>query len=333
MKFISIAYSLIILIECILFVDFFKWQQQAVYEFEQRQQDIQVNYAADAAVQEMLANGTHLGTDYATWRDMVLEPELALDTYIAVLLRNLGWADTEYNREDLIESSIPFFCVAVYDGYYMYMRQHEERTETVGGHPVVNTVYEMRWTPKLPYSAIEEAPLGSGKYTYYFYNLGGQMYGTFKEDGSVVKYNNIISKTGNGHGSLAMARSVVNQTLTEACNSAMFTGLEGNAQAQWFLPSSFSDWSNSNPVESPSVLTYMSNSSDQTQFDTVTFGIGGAKVDDAQFCICYSRGGQKLYTWADNRDSLPAGTRIERVTTTAKEAAEAGYFFDISFRR
>lgn len=333
MKFISLSFPLIILIECIVFVNFFQWQQQSVYEFEQRQQDIQVNYSCDAAVQEMLANGTHLDTDYATWRDMVLEPELALDTYLAVLIRNLGWADTAKNREDLIETSVPFFCVAVYDGYYMFMRQHEERTETLkNGQNVTNTVYEMRWTPKLPYSELEEYPAGSNKYKYYFYNLGTAFYGTYTEQGNLLKYNNALISSGDGYGTLARSKAVVNGRLTEACNSAMFTGLEGDVQTQWYLPSTFSEWSNSNPVESPSVLTYMSNPTQHTQYETVTFGIGGAKVDDAQFCICYTKNGEKLYTWADNRDKL-IGVKIERVTTTPKEAAEAGYFFDITFRR
>ena len=286
MRYMAIAFPLAILMDCIIFINFVSWQQESLYEFEQRQMDLQVNYAVDAAVQEMLANGTHLGTDYADWGTMTIEPELALDVYISVLIRNLGWADSEQNRQDLMETSMPFFCVAAYDGYYMYMRQHEEVSE--GG--VTNTVYEMRWTPKIPYSDVK--PNGSN-YVYYFYNLGESTYGTFTENGSKIKYDNVLSKTATGPGSLGYSRQVVNNTLTRACNSALYSGLEGNINKELYIPSSFSEWSNSNPVMTPSVLTYMSREDQKTRFDTVTFGIGGAKIDDAQFCICYEYAGNK----------------------------------------
>lgn len=332
MKHIALAFPLIILIECIIFANFLSWQNQAMYEFEQRQRDLQTNYATDAAVQEMLASGTNLGTDYASWGEMTLEPEIAYNTYVSVLLRNFGWADNEINRRDLIESSVPFFCVAVYDGYYMCMRQREEETRTLNdGTVVTDVVYPMRWTPKLPYS---ETKVEDGSLVYYFYNLGDQTYGTYRANGNKLKYNNVIIKDGTGSGSLAQSRTVVNETLTDACNSAMFTGLEGNVDSQWYLPSSFSDWTNSNPVMTPSVLTYLCGNNGITQFDTVTFAIGGAKVDDADFCICYSRGDTKCYTWASNRAQVEAaGLKVERVTTTPNQAAAAGYYFDVTIKR
>lgn len=336
MKMIAIAFPLTILIDCIAFINMFMWQQQSVYEFEQRQLDLQVNYSVDAAVQEMLANSTHLGTDYAKWGEMVIEPELALDTYISVLLRNLGWSDTGQNRRDLIETSMPFFCVATYDGYYMYMRQHEEVEQTLhSGAKVNNTVYEMRWTPKLPYSETLEDPAQAGSYIYYFYNLSDSEYGTYTERTNTLKYNNVLSHTSDGPGSSGRAWDVINDTLTKACNSAMFTGLEGKVDMQWYIPSTFSEWSNSNPVRSPSVLTYMSRSDQGVQYDTVTFGIGGAKIDDAEFCICYiGAHGVPCYTWADLRSQVEAkGYSIISVTTSPKEAAEKGYYFDFSMTR
>lgn len=327
MRYMAIAFPLAILMDCIIFINFISWQQESLYEFEQRQMDLQVNYAVDAAVQEMLANGTHLGTDYADWGTMTIEPELALDVYMAVLIRNLGWADSEKNRQDLIETSMPFFCVAAYDGYYMYMRQHEEIS--AGG--TTNSAYEMRWTPKIPYSDLQKS---GSSYIYYFYNLGESTYGTYSENGNRIKYDNVLSSTASGPGSLGYSRQVVNDTLTRACNSALYCGLEGDVNEELYIPSSFSEWSNSNPVMTPSVLTYMSRSDQHTRFDTVTFGVGGAKIDDAQFCICYEYRGNKCYTWADRRDEVIArGSSILQVTTSPEEAARAGYYFDITLKR
>ena len=73
-----------LLVCCIMFVGMLQWQNQAVYEFEQRQMDLQVNYAVDAAVQEMVVNSEHLGTDYADWGAMTVEPEVALDASCSI---------------------------------------------------------------------------------------------------------------------------------------------------------------------------------------------------------------------------------------------------------
>ncbi len=326
MRYQVIAFPLGILMGVFMFINFTLWYQVSVYEFEQRQMDLQVNYSVDAAVQEMLANGTHLGTDYADWGSMTIEPEVALDTYLAVLIRNLGWADSEKNREDLIESSMPFFCVATYDGYYMYMRQQEK----VNGV----TMYPHVWTPKLPYSDLVTDPSHSGMYTYYFYNVGESSYGTYTEYNNKVKYDNVLNATASGPGSLERAQEVVSDTLTDACNSALYIGLMGEVDNELYIPASFSKWSNSNPVKSPSVLTYMSRSDETTKYDKVTFGVGGAKIDDAQFCICYQYNGVPCYTWADNRDRVESrGSVVERVTTTPEDAAKAGYYFDFTLRR
>ncbi len=326
MRYQVIAFPLGILMGVFMFINFTLWYQVSVYEFEQRQMDLQVNYAVDAAVQEMLANGTHLGTDYADWGSMTIEPEVALDTYLAVLIRNLGWADSEENREDLIESSMPFFCVATYDGYYMYMRQQEK----VNGV----TTYPHVWTPKLPYSDLVADPSHPGMYTYYFYNVGETSYGTYTEYNNKVKYDNVLNATASGPGSLERAQEVVSDTLTDACNSALYIGLMGEVDNELYIPASFSQWSNSNPVKSPSVLTYMSRSDETTKYDKVTFGIGGAKIDDAQFCICYQYNGVPCYTWADNRAEVESrGSVVERVTTTPEDAAKAGYYFDFTLRR
>lgn len=332
MRYMAIAFPLAILMDCIIFINFFQWQQQSIYEFEQRQMDLQVNYAVDAAVQEMLANGEHLGTDYASWGEMNLEPEYALDVYLAVLIRNLGWADSEQNRKDLIESSMPFFCVAVYDGYYMYSRQQEKViTTTNNGDNIENTVYEMRWTPKLPYCET----VGSGdSRVAYFYNLGETEYGTLRCYNGSVKADNPLSRTSEGPGSINRSKIVVSGTLTDACNSAMFAGLEGNVDSRIYIPATFSEWSNSNPVDRPTVLVYMSPMFTESQYDVVTFGLGGARVDSNEFCIAYERNGSKLYTFADMRDKVLASgvSQILDVYTSPKEAAEHGYYFDITMR-
>lgn len=330
MKFSALALPFVVLMDIVVFVSFIMWQHESVYEFEQRQLDLQVNYAIDAATQEMLENSSHLSTDYADWGSMVVEPEVALDTYLAVLVRNFGWGDTVKTREELLDTSIPFFTVATYDGYYIYCKQKD--TETIDG--VTQDVYTQKWTPKIPYSEVVK---NGSNWIYYMYNLGDDTYGTY--NGTVLKLDNKIG-TGQNAGSYNRSRVVIAEALTDACTTAMYSALEGKTTVEWIIPASYSEWSNSRSIERPSVLTYISRYDKSVMYDTVTFGIGGAKVDDANFCILYKdAAGNKLYTYAENRALVenaptanPAGKgyKILSIVPTPQDAANKGYYFDMT---
>lgn len=331
MKWMMIAMPFAILIDCIAFVNFFMWQQQAVYEFNQRQLDLQVNYAVDAATQEMLSGSTHIDTDYIDWGVMTIQPEVALNAYQAVLLRNLGWSDYPDNREDLTESSIPFFIVAAYDGYYVYGRQRDDVKITTpdGSMVTTNTVYDFKWSPKLPYSRTEGDNC-------YFYYLSDKLCGSFNINNPTGTLNRaVVLNDGTGFNSREVARATVADVLTKACNSALFVGTEGDAQQTYYIPATMSEWSNSNPVITPSVLTYVSRQDQYTQYDTVTFGIGGSKIDETDFVICYVINGNKRYAWADDRDVLATfyggSFKVDRVLTSREAAASEGYYYDSNY--
>jgi hypothetical protein len=312
-------------------MNFFQWQQQSVYEFEQRQMDLQVNYSVDAATQQMLSDGTHIETDYIDWGVMTVEPEIALNTYEAVLLRNLGWGDTTKNREDLEESSIPFFIVATYNGYYVYSRQRD----IVVTDGVENTVYDFRWTPKIPYSYTD-----ADNNKCYLYNLTDEYYSWFNLDNpqGTLQESVPLNSGSSGCASKTFAKAVVADVLTKACNSALFIGTEGNTDTEIYIPASMSEWTESNSVDRPTVLTYLSRTDQYTKYDTVTFGVGGAKIDDTNFVICYKVNGSSLYGWAKDREdiialhkSLGESVVLERVLTSPENAAISEYYYDMSF--
>lgn len=329
MKNIAIAFPFVLLMDVIMFVSFLMWQHESVYEFEQRQLDLQVNYAIDAATQEMLENSSHLSTDYANWGSMVVEPEVALDTYLAVLLRNFGWADTERSREQLLDASVPFFTVATYDGYYIYCKQRD----TIVTDGVQNKVYTHKWTPKIPYTDVEMKVDGSGNPypVYYLYNLGDTTYGTYVNN-KLKLDNNYVSSGSNVYATYSHSRLVIADILTEASTTALYSALEGKTDVEWIIPNSFSQWSNSRPIDRPSVLTYISRADNSIMYDTVTFGIGGSKIDDANFCILYYRDGQPVYTYADRRSLVEAaGIKIQSVVPSPKDAADKGFYYDLTF--
>ena len=328
MRFQTFAYPLIILVMVIAFVGAIKWQNEAVNEAEMRLLDMQVNYAVDAAVQEML--------EQADWGRMQLDPEVARKTYVKVLLRNIGWSDTEENFEALEQNCIPFFCVAVYDGYYMWTKQdtYTDIATSANGHNVVtrNKSRDLMWSPKLPYSYQyydKNASMNSA--TLYYYNIGDKTYGTYKN--GRLKVDNILSKVGTGNGSLNMARKVIADNISTSCTSALLYATEGQSNQEVDIPFLKSSWMDANPITTPTVLTVI-NSPDGifTKYDHFIYGVGGAKVDEALFCICYRKSGIKLYTYAYNRDKVTAeGITVDEVVTSPKAACDRGYYFDLTY--
>lgn len=339
MRWQTLATPLTILICVFAFMNFFSWHQQSVYEFEQRQLDLQVNYSVDAATQEMLSEGTHIGTDYIDWGSMTVEPSVALSTYQAVLLRNLGWGDSDQNRIDLMEEYSPFFIVAAYDGYYVYGRQHDIYTETLmDGTKIDNDYYGFHWSPKLPYSFTD----GNDVYLYYLSDKEYCKFTMSSVNGTIDSYrpHSYLTKTGNGPTSISHAKAIIAKTLTDATNAALLVGTEGRTDKQFYIPASMSDWTQANPITTPSVLTYVSNPNAINKYSVTTFGIGGAKIDDAQFIICYKVNGNMLYSWADDRELVEQfyadkgmTISIDMIVSTRERASENGYYYDVTFNR
>lgn len=347
MRWMVIALPLAILIDCIAFINFFEWHQQSVYEFEQRQLDIQVNYAIDAAAQEMLNNSTHVDTDYIDWGSITVEPELALDVFQTMMLKSMGWSVSDENKEAFMQDMCPFFIVAAYDGYYVYSQvpyyigidtaDEDKEYNDLNGDGVVDkddyiaVSYPHRWTPKIPYGEM----VGN---KYYFYNLGESHYGTLvnSASGKTVKYDNIIKVTTEDEvGSTARADFIINDRLTQACNEALVWGLadRGGSKEVWYLPTTYTNWTSTNPIESPTLLSYV-QSAGITKYEKVSFGIEGSRIDEAEFCILYKDTvtGELLYTYATNRDKVESlGFTVISIVSTCKEAAERGYHYDTRF--
>lgn len=359
MRWMSIAFPLVLLMDCVMFVNFLFWQQDAYLDLRQRQLDLQVNYAADAAAHDLLEMGTHIDTDYADWGRMSVEPELALNTYEAVLIRNFGWGDSKANRESLEAYSVPFFIVAAYDGYYSYSKQKNLSTLDVNGNNIGCITYDNIWTPKIPYATYnnmgyEQNP-STGKYefnnsdSYRLYNLGDKYY-TLVTGNSVTaevplrkdRYNYTYL---NPRTKLVETRSrsddeerkqVIAETLTDACNSALYNGMYGDSDRQFYIPAEFTQWADNNAITNVSILTYVIDplvTSTEEAINISTFAISGSKIDEPIYCILYTdNSGNLLYTYERNRDKVSArGLKITAIVTSPKEAAMRGYHYDTTY--
>lgn len=330
MKFSTLTLIYLILLDSFIFYAFSIRQNEVLYEFEQRQQDIQVNYAVDAATQLMLANTNDIYLDYKDMQSIYVDPEVALETYKGVMVRYYGWSDEPLTRDYFEDNYMPFFIVAAYDGYYVYGTvQDQEVTKLKSGQTVANVTYPKMWTPKIPYA---EANWDAEHPTIYMYSLGGEVYDTYSYRNGTY-HNNIPYSTGSGYGTKANAARVIATTLTEACNKALVAGKAEIGDTQIIIPFSFSEWSKNRPVSYPTVLTYLdADSGDVGHYSTVTFAIGGSQIDIAQYYICYTVNGTKRYTWAENREQvLASGASIEKMYMSPYDCAEDGYYFDLNY--
>ena len=78
-----------------------------------------VNNCTDSAIEELL-DASDLGMDYNDWGNFNTDPELALNDFVDMFLLSYGIPLTETAREDVKANYIQAFCVAGYDGYYIY---------------------------------------------------------------------------------------------------------------------------------------------------------------------------------------------------------------------
>ena len=319
MRFSVLAIPLVLLMDIFIMLSFFNWHQESVFEWEQRQADLQVNYAIDAATQEMLKNTPVLYTDYANWGSMQVDPEVAYYTYVSLLIRNYGWNDIPENRAAIEDTSIPFFCVVAYDGYYMLMREPCITKETLSNGMVVeNLTYDLKWTPKLPFAEQE----ADG--TIYSYNLGTSEFTTLKNN--TLKLDNSYNTYPDR---LARRQTIISEKLNDIMNKALFLGTNGYATNEIYIPAISGEFIQTNAVERPSCITYLIPESRYKGKRVATFGLGGARIEEANFVICYKKNGIKYYTYAFNRSKVPY--KIIEILTSPEIAAQQGYWYDMEY--
>ena len=341
-------------------VNFVAYHEETVYEFDQRQSDIVINYAVEAATQEMLSNTGDILLDYINWESIQLDPTAGYNAYLAIVLRSQKWADNELNRNDFEAAHIPFFMVVGYDGYYMYSKQKSEYSYSIGkgtpGTPeykkdyeYIHSGYDMVWTPKIPFSTMNKNLYGeevaSSSSLFKAFYLGDDYYLEVKpngDDGMNVEadykaniYNKLAGKNQGAYELIVSNKKLlISDILTKAVNEALFAGTLGETDYQFYIPPNYEEWYDTNSVEEPTIITYLANSNPHN-YSTYSFAVGGAKITEADYVLCYEYNGNKYYTYIENRkdvESLPQINKNKlRILQSAREAALEGYTFDMRF--
>lgn len=363
MKFISIAYPLVLIMDVFMLLNFITWHNQSMQDFGQRQLDLQANYACDAAAQMMLQRTSSIDNDYNTWGSIWVDPQIGYNAYEECMLRNLGWGRSDDNRKTFKEMYVPFFCVVTYDGYYMYQRAvnnndyvitewvelSDPRAEIEGSKhqwlPFNGTYVEMKEVLALDDSGnsykVEDVRTYDLTWTpklpftyenengYYAFNLSYDW--CYKVDPAISK---VELRNKDFANDPELQSLIVSNCLTSACTDALrIAQMNGSSPIMYIPPSS----KETNSITGPSVITYIDPYYGKLSYGTTVFAVGGSKIDKSDYVICYILpDGNKLYTFSYNKEKVidyynDKGIAIEvsKMYTSPRLAAENGYYFDM----
>lgn len=334
MRFNILAVPMMIFIELVVMLNFVEYNQQAIYEIEEELLDIQVNYAVDASVQAMLESTGDIDAGYTDWGRIKLDPQVAYDTYVAMLLRNFGWSDSAKNRADLEGFAIPYFCVATYDGYYLWKPVREVTTAGVS--------YPLKASPKMPYYWGTDGVGGSFDKTddgfpYYCLNFSLDKADKIDRNGSSI----VLQKNAPSPITRQKTVEVINYTLADEITKAIYVRLDGHFNGRYSLPAKLEATPTTEgtlPVLNPTVITTLIADDGMSKFDHMISGFGAAKIDTLDSVVCYKVGTTKYFHYLRNVNKSTgminrngASYIIERVYKEEIDALREGYEYDVYF--
>ena len=295
-------------------------------EFQEEKLDAVVNYATDAAVDELVENTIDLNMDYTSYDETVVDPQIALDMFSTVYLKGMGLPCTDDNYANVETNYLKTFCVAAYDGFYIA----EPRESQVVKKGYTHDGYASVFTMKHPYLYTDS----SGNM--YALNLGfGKCMSLGVSGGSSV-----VAESDSGLNKTEQL-SIINDLVSDALMYSVYEQTNTNGYSTIYVPSGMTDIVRTNAVDRVTVMAYMSDIplGFGTSYDT--FGIGGSRVERARPVVGYRKPGSdvKYYMYADKyyeiygEDSygdLSSNETIELFETPI-DAASKGYHFDFAY--
>ena len=225
--------------------------------------DKQVNYAADAAVEELLMTGD-TDQDYNKGDYMVVEPELAVIEFTSILAEDFNMVPTDYTRQLIQEKYIKTLLVCTWDGVYAYWYQPKNSTNEYG----------FVGTPKIPYFYTNEA----GKQ--YCLNLGMEKAYSDSYEGGSYKLNSYETL-----GAKEIPRDVqltaINNQVAELLNYTLIEAYGGRGKSSrtaYEIPAMASQISGAQPVDRITVIGVVEGQSESLSTTITAECVGGAQI-------------------------------------------------------
>lgn len=301
-KFASFTVPFILLIWIGSLVLFMKYSQTVIQQNEERRLEYAVNYAVDAAIESMLEGTSDLGLDYADYEGMNARPDVAMQTFLDLFCKNYGFALTESNYQFIKTNYLGAFVVAVYDGYYV---GKPYRINEAGA-------YDFIFSMKQPY--LYEADDGK-IYALNLSHVDAKVY-----DGLAIRKTIVTLPE-------AEQKRIINASVSDALTETVWGTREGNLTGVINIPSELTAITNSNPIESVTVMVYVSDVDVGFGEKAEVLGVGGARVAHADYCSAYIKDGIRMYSYAAD---TPQDAVVIATYESPELAALAGCYFDIS---
>ncbi len=276
----------------------------------------QVDYATDAAAAELLEQA-HIGTDYQDWGRINTDPEVALRTFESIMLIDYNFPLTQKSYDMISNTYMPMFCVAAYDGYYVF----EATRDTTYG-------WRLQGTHKIPYGT----EFGGN---YYALNLG--LDNCRRLVGGNFELKNMEECGISKERAMFEINSTVSDDLTYRVQEyEQKKTLDNNQTApeykDVYLPVGLTTMTQINAIEGPTVISMIDQWDINTTHPISAFSIGGAKLEPARMVAGYQRGGIKYYAYSDLLPEFSEGSPYEldiiKLFTSVDEAAKEGYHYD-----
>lgn len=340
---IWLIYLVIAVASAVSYLDNAMFFQSIQVERDKHQLEYAVNSASDAAVQQMQETSqlTPTGNTY-------LDPDYIWRVYKYTFLRsNNLWSEANMKN---IETSFPSVVISVNDGYYMRLMVNQEASN---GHEK-----HYRFTQKIPFARttlVDTHTTGDGNNIPLDGNnanlipKGSVVADTMDGTNIIVYKEGLVSSNGDKRtyqiyqhdgnslkSELGSAHDLVdiNKMLLEAIDYTMFYNgsrkVQGD-QAMLSIPDQVTDQLLSPSVSfvGPTIFAFSDNFNLKGKSYFNYYSVGGAQIVEATKYYSYIRDGRKYYSRLNpERFSGSANSAIIQIYSTAKEAAEAGYYPD-----
>lgn len=268
----------------LFFIFWVEIYQNDYVDFESYVLEKQANYAADSAIDELLAS-SNINTDYAEGDFVTLEPELAKDDFAHTMCLDFGYIPTDDTLSRVCNENIRTLLVCTYDGVYAYYMQ---QTETHS--------YELKQTPKIPYFYTADdgrqycLTLGLDKGYWDYTDSNGNYklhdYDAFSED--AANASNISDD---------VQLTAINNQIADILNWAMYeTYADGKTDTTVSIPALGENVRGEQPVSTPAVIAVVDGNTKSFATYITAETIGGAQLEDTNHVIGYTLNTNYTYT-------------------------------------
>ena len=312
MNLMAIIFSGLFLLQVItmnmLFTDYSKDLQE---KFEEKRLQIAVNYAVEAATQEMIIKSANLEQDYLTLNYVNVDPMVASDTFSTIILENYNIPVNDVNRQSIMLEYCPVFMVAGFDGYYNMERQK------INSSGVENMIF----STKIPYS--DTVVNDEGEREYYSYNLSYDYAIKFNKDGKIYKVTEDLPK------SEREMKNVVSTVISDTLNDNLVRYAHDDPRGEIYVPAEMTSLMTTNPIENTTVLAYIDNFDlAGLGYNLQSFGIGGSDIRQKPVVVGFAKevNGETHYFYTYS-DKLPEDAQLIEAFDSQQDAASKGYYF------